>query len=213
MRDWLRLIIGSLQPDSPAEFFADLPVLRTERLVLRPVTMHDAKDIFAYAHDPDVARFVLWDAHRTLKDSKRYVRYLRSQYRWGIPSSYGIEHTASGHLIGTIGFMNWSEEHQTAEIGYSLGRNWWNQGFMTEAVRAVLYLSFEMMALHRIEAMHDTENLASGCVMAKCGMRHEGTLTGRVWNKGEWRDVQLWAITRDEWQLSAAGRDNVPYVS
>ena len=70
---------------------------------------------------------------------------------------------------------------------------------MTEALQAVLCLSFDALRVHRVEAQHETTNPASGRVMVKCGMRHEGTLRGRIYNKGRFVDVELYAILREDW--------------
>ena len=187
-------------PITPGELFSRLPVLDTPRLTLRPLTMRDAQDIYDYSRDPEVARHVLWDAHRSLADSRAYLRFILRQYRDGVPSSYGIVLKATGRVVGTIGFMWYSEENHSLEVGYSLARSLWNQGLMTEALEAVLRLSFEALQAHRVEAQHETSNPASGRVMLKCGMRHEGTLRGRIYNKGRFVDVDLYAILREDWE-------------
>ncbi len=178
--------------------FAKLPTLTTRRLILRRMTMADAVDIFAYSRDPEVSRHVLWEAHRTVNDSKQYLRYVLRQYRSGDPSSWGIELAETGHLIGTIGFMWWNREYRSAEVGYSLSRVYWNQGLMTEALREVMRFGFDEMNLNRIEAQHEITNPASGKVMEKVGMRKEGVLRGRLYNKGKYVDVALYAILRGD---------------
>lgn len=70
---------------------------------------------------------------------------------------------------------------------------------MTEALAAVLRECFTVLRLHRVEAMHECDNPASGRVMEKCGMHHEGTLRGKVFNKGNFHDVELWAMLREDW--------------
>ena len=101
-------------------------------------------------------------------------------------------------IIGTIGFMWINCEHRSAEVGYSLSRDCWNQGYATEALRAVLRFGFNTLRLNRIEAQHELDNPASGRVMEKCGMRCEGTLRQRVFNKGRFSDVRLYAILRGD---------------
>lgn len=187
-------------PYTPGEVFARLPVLETPRLILRPMTMRDAQDIYAYSCDPEVARHVLWDAHRSVADSRGYLRFILRQYREGMPSSYGIVLKETGRLVGTIGFMWYSQENSTVEVGYSLARWLWNKGIMTEALQAVNDMAFRTLNVHRIEAQHETVNPASGHVMQKCGMRHEGTLRGRIFNKGKFVDVDLYAILREDWE-------------
>ena len=77
---------------NPADYFADPPVLETADLILRPVRMGDAKDIFSYASDPEVARYVMWEPHKSIADTREYIRYVRSLYRRGLPSSWAVVH-------------------------------------------------------------------------------------------------------------------------
>ena len=190
---------GRLSPLYFSERFRRLPELETPRLRLRKVRRGDAADLFAYAKDPEVSRHVLWTAHQSLSDSRAFLQELRRQYRRGCPATFGIEEKESGRLIGTIGFMWVNPEHRWAEIGYSLARSRWNRGLMTEALGEVLRFSFEELGLHRVEAVHETDNPASGRVMEKAGMKPEGTLRQRVYNKGHFSDVRMWAILREDW--------------
>ena len=183
--------------------------IQTPRLTLRRVTMRDAQDMFEYSKDPEVAQHVLWDAHKSISESKAYIRYMLRKYRGGEPASWGIVETATGRLIGTIGYMWYQSDNNAAEVGYSLARDCWNKGYMTEALKAVLRYSFEEYGLNRVEAIHEVSNPASGAVMRKCGMKKEGTLRQKLYNKGRYVDVDLYAILRREWVASGKGEENV----
>lgn len=182
------------------DFFQHTPLIRAERLHLRKLTMRDANDIFEYSRDPLVAEHVLWDAHRSVSESKGYIRYMMRKYRYGEPSSWGIALNETDKVIGTIGFMWIQPENAAAEVGYSLSRAYWNQGYMTEALRALMEYGFNDMKLNRIEAMHEITNPASGAVMRKCGMKKEGTLRSKVLNKGKYVDVDLYAILKKDFR-------------
>ena len=179
-----------------------MPDLDTPRLVLRKLTMRDAPDIFHYSKDPEVARHVLWDAHRSIGDSRAYLRWMLRRYRGHEPASWGIELRETGEIIGTIGFMWIQEDNAAAEVGYSLSREYWNRGLMTEALRAVIHYGFDHLSLNRIEAQHETTNPASGAVMRKCLMQKEGTLRSRLYNKGKYVDVDLYAILKRDYDRS-----------
>ena len=195
---WLTL--PALEPSTPQEFFASLPVLETPRLTLRKVRMSDAADVYLYAKDPEVARHVLWEPHRSILDSRGFIRFLMYQYRNGMPGSWGIELKATGRIIGTIGYMSYNADNATVEVGYSIAREHWGKGLMTEALVAVIDESFRTLDLHRIEALHFTDNPASGRVMEKCCMQHEGNMRQRVNCKGVFRDVEMWGILRSDWK-------------
>lgn len=183
------------------EVFSHLPILETSRLILRPMKMSDARDLYAYASDPQVSRHVMWDAHEHISQSRQFLRAAIRQYRRGLPSSFAIALKESGRMIGTIGFMWVNTDHKSAEVGYSLSRDYWNQGYMTEALRAVIAFGFDTLRLNRIEAQYDTENPASGRVMAHVGMQYEGVMRQRLKNKGKFVDVAVYAMLRGDPRL------------
>lgn len=183
-----------------ADLYGYMPTIDTERLRLRRLTMHDAQDIFEYGSDPLVARHVLWSAYRNIGEARGYLRFMLRKYRMNEPASWGIELKESGKIIGTIGFMWIQYDNAAAEVGYSLARAQWNRGIMTEALNALIDYGFRYLQLNRIEAQHETDNPASGAVMRKCGMQHEGTLRQRMLNKGKYVDVELYAILRKDYK-------------
>lgn len=185
------------------ELFSNLPVIRTQRLTLRAVRMSDANDLFEYSSDPQVARHVLWDAHTSIHQTRSYIRFLLRQYRGAQPSTFVIALRSTGKVVGTIGFMWIQQENRSAEVGYSLNRAYWNQGIMTEALRALLDFGFTKLNLNRIEAQYESDNPASGRVMAKAGMLREGRLRQRLYNKGRFADVELYAMLRQDFAAGA----------
>lgn len=196
---WTRFFsAGRGEKISPTVYFSSLPVLQTDRLILRPLRRKDAADIFSYASDPEVSRYVLWDPHRSVSETRSYIRYILALYRRGLPSSWAVVHRETGRVIGTIGFMWYSEANSSAEVGYSFSREFWNMGIATEALREVISSAFGSLPLNRLEAQHDIRNTASGRVMEKCGMRREGILRQRVKNKNEYIDTVLWSVLRSD---------------
>ncbi len=175
-----------------------MPDIETSRLLLRRITMRDAKDIFEYSSDAEVARHVLWAAQTCLPEAREFCRYMLHRYRNDEPSSWGIVDKQTGRMIGTIGYMAYSEENCSVEVGYSLARSCWNRGYMTEALGGVIEHTFDVMHINRIEAQHELDNPASGRVMEKCGMKREGVLRQRLCNKGKYVDVALYAILKSD---------------
>jgi len=192
----LRKVFADMQ--TYLDVFSHLPTLLTPRLTLRPVRMSDAEDMYEYSRDPEVARHVLWDAHTSIHQTRNYIRYLIRQYRNASPGTFAIALRDSGKVIGTIGFMWVQMDNRSAEVGYSLSRKYWNQGYMSEALQAIVDFGFTRLNLNRIEAQHECDNPASGHVMLHAGMQHEGTLRQRIYNKGRFVDVDLYAIVRSD---------------
>jgi [ribosomal protein S5]-alanine N-acetyltransferase len=184
---------------SVADVFGNLPTLETERLTLRPLTPADLDDVFDYASDPLVARYVTWSAHQSLDDSRFFLNLMLAKYRAGEVAPWGVVHRRDRRLIGTSGFTWWNRTHASAEIGYAMARAYWGQGLMTEAAREIVRFGFEVMSLNRIEACHDVDNPASGRVMEKVGMSREGTRREAVFVKGDFRDLHIYSILRREY--------------
>ena len=200
---WNRFLAVPKSPDgtmSPSAFFFSLPDLETEDLILRKPRLRDAKDIFSYASDPEVARYVLWEPHRSVSETASFIRDLRARIRAGCPSSWVVVLRGTGTVIGTVGFVWYSAENNAAELGYSFSREYWNHGYATQALRAVIDAVFSSLPLNRLEAQHDVRNPASGRVMQKCGLTQEGILRGRILNKGEYVDTALYSILRSDWE-------------
>lgn len=179
-------------------------LLVTPRLVLRPPRMSDAADFFAYAQDEQVAQYVLWDAHISPRDSRLTLRAIRRRNREQEALTFAICPKETSRLIGTIGpvWLDW--ENRACEVGFSMARAYWGRGLMAEALRAFLKYCFEDLGLNRVEGQHDLRNPASGRVMQKAGMACEGRLRQRVYYKGEYADVALYAAIRESWKAMGA---------
>ena len=187
--------------------FADLPELETGRLLLRRMRLDNAEAMFAYASDPEVTRYVLFDTHRSIEDSREFLRFATEGYERGDFGGWGLLLKDSGVFIGTCGLdAGYAPEHARAELGYVLAREHWGRGLMPEAVRAVIRFGFARVKLNRIEARCIAENAASARVMEKVGMTYEGTLREREFIKGAYRDMKLYSILRSEYQDATARR-------
>ena len=93
-----------------------LPVLTTDRLTLRAVTMDDAEAMFEYSSNDNVSRYVLWETHQTLEDAKAFIEMAIETYEMRDFYHWGIEY--NGQLIGTIDYVGLNEYSGMGEIGY-----------------------------------------------------------------------------------------------
>jgi ribosomal-protein-alanine N-acetyltransferase len=182
------------------DIFKHLPVIETGRLRLRKLSMRDAGDVFEYASVEEVAEHVTWEYHRNLSDSVHYLRFITKQYEDGFPAPWGIVHKDLGKLIGTIGYHVWSLQSRYGEVGYALSKDFWNKGYVTEAFNAVIRFGFENMGLNRIEATCKMLNYASEKVMIKCGLNYEGIMKQKLFAKGEYHDLKLYSIVKQDWE-------------
>jgi len=180
------------------DIYRNLPLLETDRLVLRKLKRDDVLDLFSYASRSEVSKYVTWDAHRSVRDSKNFINFVLGQYREHRIAPWGIEDKKTRKLIGTVGFVWWKPEEGTAEIGYALSPEYWGKGIMTEAAKKLIAFGFERMYLIRIQARCFAENIASARVMEKSGMTYEGTLRKAVYRKGKHWDIKIYSILREE---------------
>jgi [ribosomal protein S5]-alanine N-acetyltransferase len=174
------------------ETFADVPKIETERLILRKITLDDAEDMYAYASNEEVTRYVTWDTHISISDTIEFIHTFLPQY----DAAWGIEVKENGKFIGTVHFVWWQPEHNSAEIGYVLSKEYWGKGLITEAARAITSFGFDHMNLVRIQARCFLENKGSERVMKKLGMSFEGTSRKVMYVKGEHKDLKVYSLLK-----------------
>jgi ribosomal-protein-alanine N-acetyltransferase len=166
--------------------------------------LDDAEGMFAYASDPEVTRYVLWDIHRSIEDCESFLRSAMEGYERGDFGGWAVVLKDSGAFVGTCGLdAGYAPEHARAKLGYVLSREHWGKGFMSEAVRAVIRFGFvRIIRLKRIQARCIAKNVASARAMEKAGMTYEGTLRESEFIKGAYQNMKLYSILRREYRLS-----------
>lgn len=180
------------------KIYSDLPTLETERLILRKVTKEDIEDMYLYGSDEEVSKYVTWNTHETIADTKGFVEFVLNKYENKQMSPWGIEYKENGKFIGTIDFVWWQPNHKIAEIGYVISKDYWGKGLTTEVAKELVKFGFEEMDLVRVQARCDVENIASARVMEKAGMTFEGIIRKGIFVKGEHRDLKMYSILKEE---------------
>ena len=174
--------------------------IKTERLLLRELTPSDLADVHEYASDPLVSRFEFWGPNTPAVTEKVLEEWLTQQQHWPREEvNLGVEVTTEHKLIGVITLRMKHDANRTADFGFAFNRQYWNQGYATEAARAVIGAAFRLLNAHRVWAGCDTRNIGSYRVMEKLGMRREAHMRKDVWQKGEWRDSYRYAVLDEEW--------------
>ena len=181
-------------------FYRNLPTLETPRLILRQITLDDVPDVFAYAADAEVTRYLRWGPHQTLAHTESYVRGVLQEYEDDRDGPWGIVDKVTNRLIGHIHLMDLSAQHRKAEIGFVLARSCWNNGLATEALTHMLAYVFGTLGLHRVEGFSLVDNGAAMRVMEKAGMQKEGVLRDYLFQKGDFRDFAVYAILQHDFK-------------
>lgn len=180
------------------KIFGNLPTLETERLLLRKITLEDAWDMHYYGSNENVSKYVTWETHKSLSDTREFIEFVLTKYENKKIAPWGIEYKENGKLIGTIDFVSWQLKHNIAEIGYVLSQDYWGKGITTEAAKEVIKFGFENMDLVRIQARCDIENIGSARVMEKVGMTFEGVIRKGIFVKSKHRDIKMYSIINEE---------------
>ena len=171
--------------------FAAPVTIQTRRLTLRRFTAEDAKEIFdAYAQDPEVTRFLVWQPHQQLDDTRAFLD--RCDRVWAERTAYpwAITLRDDGRIVGSIEAR--PDGGHRVEIGYALARGAWGKGYAAEAARAVVDLALTAPSIHRVWAFVDTANAASARVLEKAGLSREGVLR-------KWYVPSGFGVPRDAW--------------
>lgn len=175
--------------------------LETERLILRRFVCGDAEAMYKnWASDEEVTKYLTWPTHsgadvtkRVLEDwTKSYEK--ENYYMWAI-----VLKENGDEPIGSISAVHINEDISMIEIGYCIGRNWWNKGITSEALKALIDFFFKEVEANRIQARHDSKNSGSGKVMEKCGMKYEGTLRSSDKNNQGICDACYYGLLKSEW--------------
>ena len=176
-------------------------MMETERLLLRPWQESDAEALYRWASDPEVGPAAGWSPHTSVEDSRDIIRTVLSEEGTFAVVPKG----GNGDPIGAIGVFptEISEGRGEPEIGYWIGRPFWGQGFIPEAVRELLRWCFMERGAARVWCGHSPGNDKSRRVIEKCGFRYVCDGPSVLWPDGQERPTCYYAIAREDWEKEA----------
>lgn len=145
-------------------------VIETERLILRPLTTDDAEAEFVWLSDPIVNRYMPYSLYTNVADVVKWLEFASSTED---ELHFGFVRKADGLLIGAGSIGPKNPETGAWEFGYNFRRDAWNQGYATEATRAMIDLARREYGVRVFNAGHAIANPASGRVMEKCGLHFD----------------------------------------
>jgi [ribosomal protein S5]-alanine N-acetyltransferase len=174
------------------------PVLETERLLLRPFVREDAEEVHAIVADREIAATTLSIPHPYPPGmAEEWIVRQAPRFEAGEEVVYAVTLKGPGRIVGAVGIAV-EPPHRRAELGYWVDQGFWGRGIATEAARALVRFAFEVLEIHRVQAVHFTRNPSSGAVMRKIGMTREGRLRGHILKWGVFEDVEVYGILRGE---------------
>lgn len=171
----------------------------TQRLILRQFNIDDAEDVFRWASNPEVVRYLSYQPHKNSDETKLILKSWIKEYK--NPTYYNWAIVYNNIVIGNISVVSQDNECFSCHLGWQIDAVYWNKGIMTEAAKAVIDYLFDKIGYDRISSGHDTRNIGSGRVMQKAGMTLEGTFRRYCYQKdGSIGDKNYWAIIKSDWK-------------
>lgn len=180
--------------------WTQLPIIEAPRLTLRWISSEDVDALYNIFSNHEVMRY--WSTP-PLPDRNAALELLddiHDGFRRQSLLKWGVARRSDDALIGTTTLYNLDFSNRRAEMGYALGREHWGQGYMGEALQALLKYCFEGLDLRRIEADVDPRNAASIQTLERLGFQREGFLRERWEVNGEIQDALFYGLLRREWK-------------
>ena len=173
----------------------------TERLIVRQWEPKDYKDLYEYASDNNITKFLSWQPYTSLDEAVSRINFINQQYAENIITvDYCIEVKELNKVIGSIGIVRYQEKNEgEVEIGFILNSQYQGKGFMTECLVGMFKYIKQNKIAKRIVLKHDVENIKSGNVMKRAGMTLEGILRKAGKNNHHSRyDLVVYSILDEE---------------
>ena len=176
--------------------------LETERLILRKFELSDIEELFynGYIRDELMTENLSWKPCKTIEEQRKIIEEWVNNYKELNFYKWLIELKDTHELIGGIDVCNLYEKKDYGEVGYCISSKHWNKGYATEALRKVIEYLLIDCEFHLVEAHHAGYNLASGRVMQKAGMKKDGELRERRFDKktGKYTPQVYYSIIKEE---------------
>ena len=179
-------------------------IFETERLIIRQWEDKDYRDLYEYASNPSVTRFLSFPTYVSLETAVERIASVKEQYSTGdMINDYCIELKEVGRVIGSIGIVKYKEKNEgEVEIGYVLNPNFQGNGYMTESLVGFFKYIKRNDIAKRVVLRHDVDNVKSGNVMKRAGMTFEGVLRKAGTNNIHSRhDLAVYSILYEEIEL------------
>jgi len=178
-------------------------ILKTERLFLRPISVNDLEDVFPNVTDPEIARHMSWEPHKSKHETKLFLERLQKEmhdertYTWSI--------FIKDKFCGIVSLISVLRKHRAltydrAELAYWVARDFHNQGIMTEACKSVVDFAFTNLNLHRLTVSHATANKASEALINKLNFRYIGEEREAFKKNGSWLNHKLYELLKQDTQ-------------
>ena len=174
------------------------PSLQTDRLDLIEITPYHSGDILKLFGDVNVTRFYNLLPFKSDQDAQKFINWYRVRFNDNTGLRWGISLKGEPNVIGTIGFNNFTKRHR-ANIGYDLQLEYWNNGYITEALKVIINFGFNQLEINRIEAEVMLGNTSSEKVLYKLNFMNEGILRQWMYWNEKYYDMTMFALLKEDY--------------
>jgi RimJ/RimL family protein N-acetyltransferase len=188
---------------------ARLPTLTARRVKLRWLEPSDVPELYAVFSNADVMRYWAHPAYTRPKQAEELLAAIERAFASQSLFQWGVARVEDDRVIGTCTLSSVDASNLRAELGYTLGREHWGQGLMSEALERLLDFAFDELQLRRLEADVDPNNARSIARLESLGFRREGYLRERWFVGGQVQDTLYYGLLRREWEATRERRKPV----
>lgn len=169
--------------------------MKSERLSFRYFNQNDASCVMELAGDPAISATTLRIPYPyPLAAALEWIKTHQADRIEKNAHQFAICLKPDQNIIGAVGLFNVEPEHKNGEIGYWIGKSYWNKGYATEAVRTVIRFAFNSLHLHRVHAHVFSQNRASARVLENAGLQYEGTMKEHVLKNGRFINIDFYGL-------------------
>ena len=178
--------------------FDPFPIIETERMQMRNITMADAADFLVLRSDFDAMKYIDRPKPKSIEDIYELIAKISGGIKDNDNIGWAMTLKNESKLIGTIGYHRIATENYRAEIGYMLHPSYWNKGYMSEAIKKVIDYGFNVMKLHSIEAKINPGNLASANLLKKHHFIKEAYFKEDYFFNGKFLDTEIYSLLTNQ---------------
>jgi len=183
--------------------FGTVPILETERLLLRRIRADDLSAWLDIWNHPDVRRYLIdFETAPDEAEVGSIIEWADEIFERKTGIRWAVTLKPDDRMIGSCGFHLYNPVHRWLEIGYELHHRHWRKGLMSEALSAVMRFCFHRLKVHRIEANVTAGNAASAGLLRHLGFTLEGTWRERVFWRGQFHSLWQFGILESEYRMS-----------
>lgn len=173
-------------------------IFETTRLLFRRFTIKDSGRLTYLFNDEDVVRYLISLPYPyTESHAKEWISHQNENFIQDRIYDFAIIDKSDEKIMGTISLTN-NQKHKNGSISYMIGKDYWNKGYATEALKAIIEYAFSMKGYHKVYAEHFEDNKSSGRVMQKAGMGFEGEKIDHVFKDGKFITLKTYYKLNDK---------------